>query len=106
VSSEALAEYRLFLRLRELIEEFGGHPYLTIMLQVVKRDLTAAAIIHEFVFVDELLNSTIGKYAPAEQPWAGADSVAYLCTASRSVEGERWRYPDVVDERIAGETHS
>jgi hypothetical protein len=36
------------------------------MLQVVKRDITAAAIIHEFIFVDELLNSTIRKYAPAE----------------------------------------
>jgi hypothetical protein len=63
----------LGLNHRALIKEFVGTEYLTPLLKIAREELIAAAIVHEYTYIDELFGSIIAKYffgaAGGRQVW-------------------------------------
>ena len=52
----------LGLDYRSLLEQWAGSEYLTTLLGLARRELIAAAIVHEYTYIDELLGSIIARY--------------------------------------------
>jgi hypothetical protein len=47
---------------RTIVEKWEGSEHLTTLLGFVRRELVAAAIVHEYTYIDELLGSIIARY--------------------------------------------